>query len=144
MRSIRWKLTSDGRFSVALAYHMFFMATKNYPYGELLWCSRAPSIFGSYVSVFLPCCSRVGGDLAPPRDYTSACIRYMDRFRIGKIKIQTDAKSNSDLLRIMFKLMLSRCSWDGPKLPPQMRSFSISFELGQNVRSPSLIFIFLF
>ncbi|BAS72039.1 Os01g0352000 [Oryza sativa Japonica Group] len=40
---IRWKLTNDGQFSVALAYDMFFMATENCPYSELLWRSRAPS-----------------------------------------------------------------------------------------------------
>lgn len=40
---IRWKLTNDGQFSVASAYDMFFMATENCAFGELLWHSRAPS-----------------------------------------------------------------------------------------------------
>lgn len=40
---ISWKLTSDGTFSAASAYDIFFMAMENCPYGELLWHSRAPS-----------------------------------------------------------------------------------------------------
>nr|AAK54295.1 putative reverse transcriptase [Oryza sativa Japonica Group] len=40
---IRWKLANDGQFSVASAYDMFFMATENCAFGELLWHSRAPS-----------------------------------------------------------------------------------------------------
>jgi hypothetical protein len=43
MDEIRWKLANNGQFSVASAYDMFFMATENCAFGELLWHSRAPS-----------------------------------------------------------------------------------------------------
>ncbi|BAT16930.1 Os12g0428401 [Oryza sativa Japonica Group] len=42
-KTIKWKLTVDGNFSVASAYDLFFIATEDCSYGDTLWHSRVPS-----------------------------------------------------------------------------------------------------
>ncbi|BAF07609.2 Os02g0118800 [Oryza sativa Japonica Group] len=41
--TIRWKLSSDGLFTVSSAYNLFFMAREICPFSELIWHIKAPS-----------------------------------------------------------------------------------------------------